>query len=491
LHPTRPRRITADVPEAVDYRAFPVLVVDDEPDILTSFRLAFRDEFEVICAGGGAEGLAALRDRPIAVAVVDQRMPQMTGTEFLRQSETVRPDMIRIILTGYSDIELVIEAVNNCAIYRYVSKPWDHQELRITLRRAIERYQLERENARLVEELRTANERLADENTYLRARESQSFATDGLVGSSPTMQQALTLVDKVAAASTTVLVLGETGTGKELLARAIHNRSPRKDRLFVAVNCAALTDTLLESELFGHRRGSFTGAVGDKKGLFEVAHGGTLFLDEVGETSAPLQAKLLRVLQEGEIMPVGDTRPRKIDVRVVAATHRDLEAHVRAGTFRQDLYYRLRVFPIRVPPLRERVDDIPALVAHFVAKHADKLGKRVPGVTEDALARLMAFAYPGNVRELENEIERAVLLADPGAAITATELSDVFLGDGETPVEPGGARLRGRADAVQRAEIQAALERHAGRRALAATDLGMTYRGLLKAMHRLGLIADA
>lgn len=479
--------------EPIDYRAFPVLVVDDEPDILTSFRLAFRDEFDVVCAGTGDEGLRILREKPVAVAIVDQRMPQMTGTEFLRQSDAVRPDMVRLILTGYSDIELVIEAVNSCAIYRYVTKPWDHQELRITLRRAVERYLLERENARLVEELRAANERLAEENTYLRAREAQSFTADGLVGSSPTMRQVLSLVDKVASAPTTCLILGETGTGKELLARAIHNRSPRKDRLFVAINCAALTDTLLESELFGHKRGSFTGALGDKKGLFEVASGGTLFLDEVGETSAPLQAKLLRVLQEGEITPVGDTRPRKIDVRVVAATHRDLEAHVQAGSFRQDLYYRLRVFPIRVPPLRERVDDIPALVAHFVAKHAEKLGKQVPGVTDDALARLLTFPYPGNVRELENEIERAVLLADPGAPITATELSDVFLADSDAAVAEtaAGGRLRGRADAVQRAEIQAALERHAGRRALAANDLGMTYRGLLKAMHRLGLIPDA
>jgi two-component system response regulator HupR/HoxA len=475
--------------EAVDYRAFPVLVVDDEPDILTSFRVAFRDEFDVACAGSGPEGLRMMQERPVAVAVVDQRMQEMTGTEFLARSADVCADAVRIILTGYSDIGQLIDAVNTCRIYRYVTKPWDHQEMRITLRRAIERYRLERENARLVDELRAANERLAQENTYFRAREARAFAADGLVGSSPSMRRVLELVDKVAHSSTTVLVLGETGTGKELVARAVHARSPRKDRLFVAVNCAALTDTLLESELFGHRRGSFTGAMSDKKGLFEVASGGTLFLDEIGETSGPLQAKLLRVLQEGEIMPVGDTRPRKIDVRVVGATHRDLETLVREGGFRQDLYYRLRVFPIRVPPLRDRCDDVPALVSHFIAKHADKLGKRIPGVTDEALARLVGYAYPGNVRELENEIERAVLLAEPGAPITEAELSEVFLGEGELDTH-GASRLRGRADALQRAEIQAALERHDGRRALAAKDLGMTYRGLLKAMHRLGMITS-
>jgi transcriptional regulator with GAF, ATPase, and Fis domain len=393
---------------------------------------------------------------------------------------------VRIILTGYSDIALLIDAVNACQIYRYVTKPWDHHEMRITLRRAIERYRLERENARLMEELRAANERLAQENTYFRTREARVFAVDGLVGSSPGMRQVVGLVDKVALASTTVLVLGETGTGKELVARAIHARSPRKDRLFVAVNCAALTDTLLESELFGHRRGAFTGAMSDKKGLFEVASGGTLFLDEIGETSAPLQAKLLRVLQESEITPVGDTRPRKIDARVVAATHRDLEALVQAGTFRQDLYYRLRVFPIRVPPLRERCEDVPALVSHFVDKHAGKLGKRVPGVTEDAMARLVAYGWPGNVRELENEIERAVLLADADQPITVTELSEPFA---EADVDAGRtSSLRGRTDAIQRAEIQAALDRNGGRRALAAKELGMSTRGLLKAMHRLGLV---
>ena len=479
------------MPDAVDYHAYPVLLVDDEPDLRTTFRMTYAKEFDVTCAGSGSEGLEVLRERAMAVVVADQRMPGMTGTEFLAQSMDIRPELVRIVLTGYSDIELLVEAINSSRIHRYVTKPWDTQDFRVTLRRAIDMYRLEQENARLTVALQAANERLETENAYLRTREAPTV--EGLVGASSPMQQVFHLIDKAAPATATVLLLGETGTGKELLARAVHARSPRAGRLFVAVNCAALSDSLLESELFGHRRGSFTGAMNDKKGLFEVASGGTLFLDEVGETTPAMQAKLLRVLQEGEILPVGETRPKSIDVRVVAATHRNLEAEVQAGRFRSDLYYRLRVFPIRVPPLRDRRDDIPALVAHFVHKHAAKLGKRVPGVTDEAMDQLVAYAYPGNVRELENELERAVLLADPGEPITATELSEVFApeGDEHTGAAPAPSRLRGRTDAIQRVEIQGALERADGRKAVAAKDLGMTYRGLLKAMHRLGIAGSA
>ena len=357
----------------LDYREFPVLIVDDEPDILSSFRLAFRHEFTVHCAEGGAAGLEILEKEPIAVVVANQRMPEMTGLEFLQKTMDSRPDLVRIILTGYTDIDTLGEAINSSRIYRYVTKPWDPKELQITLRRAIETYRLERENERLVTELARANERLAGENEYLRSREARDHPR-GLVGTGSRMSTMYGLLDKIADSPTTVLILGETGTGKELIARSLHERSPRQEKMFVAVNCAALTESLLESELFGHKRGAFTGAASDKKGLFEVANGGTLFLDEIGETTPAMQAKLLRVLQENEITPVGETRPRKIDTRVVAATNRNLETEVAKGRFREDLYYRLRVVPVRVPPLRERPEDIPDLVDHFIEKHAARLG---------------------------------------------------------------------------------------------------------------------
>src|SRR5215468_2790867 len=280
-------------PVAFDYRQFPVLVVDDEPDILRSFRFNYDEDFDILTAESGARGLDLLAAHDVAVIVADQRMPSMSGTEFLERSMDVRPDAIRIILTGFTDVDALIQAVNLSRIYRYVTKPWSSEELRLTLRRA--------------------NERLAVENAYLRV--SVTAPTD-IVGVSPAIQKVLQLIAQVAGSPSTVLISGETGTGKELVARAIHAASPRRDELFVPVNCASLADGVLESELFGHRRGAFTGAVEARKGLFEVADGGTLFLDEVSETTTGLQAKLLRVLQEGEIRRVGENRSYPVDVRV-------------------------------------------------------------------------------------------------------------------------------------------------------------------------------
>jgi two-component system response regulator HupR/HoxA len=464
----------------VDYRQYPVLVVDDEPDILSSFSFNYGDDFDVLTAPSGARGLELLAAHEPAVIVADQRMPLMSGTEFLEKSMAVRPDAIRIILTGYTDVEAIIEAINKSRIYRYVTKPWESEDLRITLRRAIEAFHLARENLRLVEELRRANERLAAENAYLR-----ETAQHEIVGESTAIHEVLDLIGRVAPSRSTVLIEGETGTGKELVARAIHAASPRRDRLFVAVNCAALSEGVLESELFGHRRGAFTGALEDRKGLFEVATGGTLFLDEISETTAGVQAKLLRVLQEGEIRPVGETRSRTVDVRTIVATNRDLADEVKAGRFREDLYYRLRVFPIRVPPLRERTDDIPALTIHFLRKLAAQLKRPVLEPTDDVLALLARYPFPGNVRELANELERAVLLAEPGAPLTEDLLSERVqeaMADG-----PSGGVLQHRTDAFEREQIDAALARAGGVKTRVAEELGITYRGLLKKMTRLGM----
>jgi two-component system response regulator HupR/HoxA len=466
---------------ALDHRAFPVLVVDDETDILRAFELSYGDDFTILTADGGVRALDVLASEDVSVIVSDQRMPGMDGSEFLERSMEVRPDAVRIVLTGYTDIDALVRAVNRSRIYRYLSKPWDDEEMRAALTRAIELFNLTRENARLVEELRRANDRLLTENTYLRTAKLDSGR---IVGDSPAMREVLALIDKVAPHPTTVLVQGETGTGKELVARAIHAGSPRRDRLFVAVNCAALSEGILESELFGHRRGAFTGAIADKKGLFEVADGGTLFLDEIAETTPALQAKLLRVLQEGEIRPVGDTRDRKVDVRIVAATNRKLDEEVKAGRFRDDLYYRLRVFPIRLPPLRDRLEDVPALAAYLVAGIARQVRKTVGDPTPEAMTALQRYAFPGNVRELENELERAILLADPGAPLTEDLLSDHVLA-GALSGPP--SVLQSRTDGFERDQILAALERAGGVKTRAAEELGITYRGLLKKMRRLGM----
>ena len=465
----------------MDYRQFLVLVVDDEPDILRAFAFNYGDDFQVLTAESGARGLALLETHEPAVIVADQRMPAMSGTDFLERSMVLRPDAVRIILTGYTDIDAIVQAINRSRIYRYVTKPWESEELRLTLRRAVEAFHLVRENGRLVEELRRANERLAAENAYLR----ESERPQEIVGDSAAMHGVLELVARVAGSRSTVLIEGETGTGKELVARAIHAAGPRRDHLFVAINCAALSEGLLESELFGHRRGAFTGATEDRKGLFEVASGGTLFLDEISETSAGLQAKLLRVLQEGEVRPVGENRARMVDTRVIVATNRNLEDELKAGRFRDDLYYRLRVFPIRLPPLRERREDIPALARHLLGRLARQVKKPVAEPTEETLALLARYPFPGNVRELANELERAVLLAEPGAPITDDLLSERLqeaAGDGAAP-----SLLQHRANAFEREQIEAALARASGVKTHAAEELGITYRGLLKKMKRLGM----
>jgi len=344
------------------------------------------------------------------------------------------------------------------------------------------------DNATLVQRLRVAEERARGENVYLRRKE-QKIKFDNIIGDSSAMKAVFAQLERVIDTRATVCIEGETGTGKELIASAIHHQSQRRDKMFVAQNCAALPENLLESELFGHKRGAFTSADSDKKGLFEIADGGTLFLDEMGEMPLTLQAKLLRVLQEGTIRAVGATAEKQVDVRIICATNRDLSAEVEKGRFRQDLYYRLMVFPIKLPPLRDRREDIPALAAHFLKRYADEYRVELPGLTQDALDALASYNWPGNIRELENEIQRLVIQAEPGHWIEVTDLSPRLrkIEGTITRIAPQKGTLKEMMDQVERWLLTEALRDHGGNKTRTAVTLGITREGLHKKLAKFGV----
>lgn len=441
-----------------------LLIVDDEKEILRSLTLTFADDYAVFTASSGAEALEILEKQEIALVIADQRMPVMTGAELLERVFQINSNIIRIILTGYTDTASLIQAINKGHIYQYITKPWERQDLRITVKRAVESYELALENKRLLRELQAANERLKDENIFLRSEVRKEWQCVDIIGQSPVMQKVFSLVNRVLDNSATVLLTGETGTGKTLLACYIHHHGPRRDKLFIEQNCGTLPEMLLESELFGHKRGAFTGAIQDRKGLFEVADGGTLLLDEICEMSPVLQVKLLQVLQEGRFRRVGENEFRQTDVRIIAATNKDLPTEVQNGRFRADLFYRVNVFPIHIPPLRERVSDIRLLAEYCLNKYRRKLNNQVTGFSEDALRSLCDYDYPGNVRELENLIERALILS-AGPQIEAGEWLPMLT------MHPGSMT---RLERLERAEIERLLECHQGNLTRIARELGIS-----------------
>lgn len=380
-----------------------VLVVDDEESIREFLEIMLRKEgYEVTCAEDGQKALDIIKKKSIDLVISDLQMPNMTGIELLRNVRDQYPEMLFMMITAFGTTETAVEAMKLGA-YDYITKPFKIDEVRINISNALRSKNLETENRTLKKEL------------------SKEYSFQNLVGNSETMHRIYEMIRRVSQTPTNVLVTGESGTGKEMVAKAIHFNGPLKERPFVTVNCGAIPESLMESEMFGHKKGSFTGAVADKAGLFEVADSGTLFLDEVGELPLTIQVKMLRAIQERVIRRVGATEDSKVEVRIIAATNRDLEEMVKAGTFRQDLFYRLNVINIKTPSLRERPDDIPALATHFLKKYNDRLGKTIGGISADAMELLKKYDYPGNVRELENIIERTVAL-EGGASILPESL---------------------------------------------------------------------
>jgi two-component system, NtrC family, response regulator AtoC len=448
-----------------------VLVVDDEPGLRQSLRLILADEgHEVGEAADGAAALERAGAEPFDVILCDVRMARLDGLEFLRRYRAAGGGALVIMMSAYGNEDAAIAAMKAGA-YDYVAKPFRADEVILALRKAAER------------------EKLRQEVETLRSALGAGAASPGIVAESEAMRAALDVVARVAPHKTTVLLTGPSGAGKEVLARELHRLSPRAGEPFVAVNCAAIPDALLESELFGHTRGAFTGAVADHRGLFEEASGGTLFLDEIGDLPTALQAKLLRALEQGEVRRVGDGASRKVDVRVVAATARDLEADVAAGRFREDLFYRLNVVSVKLPPLSDRPEDIPALVRVLLGLHAARLRADAPVIDADAMHALLEHAWPGNVRELSNALERAMVLAQ-GGRITLRDLPPALRSRESARERRATAKsLRARSEAAEAEAIAEALRLEGGNRRRAARRLGVSLRTLFYKIKALGIAA--
>lgn len=449
-----------------------LLVVDDEQsmrEFLQSFLL--REGYDVSTAADVDTALFYLESDEIDLVITDMQMPEKTGLDLIREARELSPETAMIVVTGFGTTDSALSAMREGA-YDYFTKPFKVDELRIVIEKALEKKFLSNENRRLKEELR-----------------SQSRSRN-IIGHSRVMQEVHELIGQVAETKTNVLVYGESGTGKELVARAIHDQSPRSGKPFVAINCGAIPENLIESELFGHVKGAFTGALQSKDGLFEAATGGTLFLDEIGELSHPLQVKLLRALQEKSIRRVGDTADRKIDVRIVSATNRRLEDEVAAGRFREDVYYRLNVIQLTLPPLRDRPEDIPLLAQHFIRRFADEIGKEVEGMDGEAFDILSTYGFPGNVRELENLIERAVALAR-GPVIGTALLPPTVTANPSASAGPisrigdEGVDLEALVATYERSLLSEALSKTGGIKKKAARLLGISFRSFRYRLEKL------
>ncbi len=449
-----------------------VLIVDDEKSMREFLSIVLKKEgYDVTAAAHGPEALSLIDKEIYDLVISDIKMPGLSGIDLLKAVKAVSPSTIVLMMTAFASTETAVEAMREGA-YDYLTKPFKIDEVKLLVKNALERKQLQ------------------DENTRLRQVVHDRASFEQIVGRSEKISKVLDLIRKVADTSSNVLIFGESGTGKELVARAIHYNSRRRDRPFVTVNCSALPEPLLESELFGHMKGAFTGAICNKEGLFEIANDGTVFLDEIGETPLGIQVKLLRVLQEKEFRRVGGTRDMKIDVRIVAATNRDLEKAIADGRFREDLYYRLDVIPIHLPPLRERPEDIPSLVESFLQKFTQEMGKTITRVEAEAVELLSKQEWKGNVRELENVMERIVALAS-GGTIGPDQVRECIPRSTEDQVAmslpPNGIDLEGMIAAIERDFLLKALQRSHGVKKDAASLLGLDFRSFRYRLSKYGI----
>jgi two-component system NtrC family response regulator len=437
-----------------------ILIVDDEKNYLVVLKeLLSEENYEVITAENALQALEIFKESDLDLVLTDMKMPKIDGIELLESIRSINSEIPVIIMTAYATVEKAVKAMKKGA-FDYVTKPFQNEELKLTVRKAIDLYKLKRENLNLRHEV------------------SRKYQFGNIIGNSPAMLKLYEMIEKVAGTKAIVLITGETGTGKELVAKAVHYNSPRKNNAFVSVNCAAIPETLLESELFGHEKGSFTGAIAMRKGRFELADGGTIFLDEIAEMPTALQAKLLRALQEMEFERVGGTKTLKIDVRVIAASNRDLSKEVEKGNMREDLYYRLNVVRLHLPPLRERHGDIPLLAAHFLNKYGQAVGKSHLEILPATMRQLYTRSWPGNVRELEHVIERAVILAS-GREITPADIASESQEAENTDLDidrfiPMQVKLNEALEEVEAKMIKRALTRAANVQAHAAAMLGIT-----------------
>jgi len=472
-----------------------ILIIDDEIRSIETLERILDEDFDVHSANNIIEATAILEREWIQVVLCDQRMPDMTGVEFCAEIRERWPEVIRMIMSGYTDSEDIIAAINEGGIYQYISKPWHPEDVILKLNNAIEIFELHRKNERLAIELKLQPKTLKEAIEVQREALQAHFSWETIIRSpTSSMNGICSTVKQISPYDVSVLIMGESGTGKELCARALHYNSLRQTEPFVAENCGALPDELLESELFGHKRGAFTGAIEDRIGLFESANGGTIFLDEIGETSPAFQLKLLRVLQEKEVRPLGTNKHRPIDVRIIAATNRNMEEDLRAGRFREDLYYRLATFTIELPPLRDRLADIPYLAIDILNKMQAELGKKVEGFTTEAMECLQQYQWPGNVRELENEIKRMLVLTQE-SKLSAGLMSphvlraipDEMRQDMKLVASSSQAHLKDRIELLEAHIIKETLVRHRWNKTRSAEELGLSRVGLRSKLDRYEL----